>query len=217
VKELWFRGLDQKMLRADVALKNVYDVIVEEYKFKTGEDYTNEEFNRNIISFKLFYDTLFFQLPKAIIMAKLSIENDTNVLYTNLNDVKFIIIEDNMKYVDHYFFPESQQVTLCFLVYCLGLTPYSKQIRPLLYSYNIETNNMNIIYNESNQNTDFYYPFLSINDIDSAAITYDKLRLVYNVSFIHKNEERGLYLTSINLKQFQSIFVPIKTTVIEPV
>jgi hypothetical protein len=213
---LYIRNLNGEALPADEELSQVYGIIVPIYNKITDQNIALKEFNDNILGFNVFYDMLIFQLIDAIITAKIDVNYETGDITTIPNDVHIIKIQENMKYVDHYFFPELKKVTLGFLIHCPGLTEHTNQIRPLLYELDLETTNLSIIYNKNAPETDFYYDFDNIGIVNVAALTYDKLRLLYNISFIHEKNNR-MYICSINLRQRGNEYEAINTKVIEPI
>lgn len=218
---LWVRNLKGEASPSIESLINVYENLIEIFDTKMDNSpgtTTSLIFSQSIKGFKIFYDTILFILDNALVMAKLDIDWEDGSIFTTPNDVNIIKIEDNMKYVDHYFFSDTKSVTLGFLINCDGLTDVSTQIRPLLFSLDLNTNDLRLIYNIDSTETDFYYSGLTtVNDIDSAALTYDKIRLIYNISFIYKDPSRGMYLISINIRQRGADFELINTKIIEPV
>lgn len=212
-KTFWVRNLLGESNVGYIGLSGVYEHVVPIYESIIGSSVTNEEFNSLILSFRVFFDTIEFVLPEAIVMVKLNIDLNNGNIYSSANDVNTIKIESNMFYINHYFFPEDKTVTLGFLLYCEDY-----QIRPLLYSLDLETNNLSIIYNKYSDLTVFdTLMFTNIGVVDSAAITYDKLRLIYNVSFVHKKPGIGMYICSINMGQIGNTYEVLSSKIIEPI
>ncbi len=211
---LWIRDLLGNASVGHEGLSAVYSEVVQIYSDLISTEVTAEEFNTRIKSFNIFFDTIVFVLDDAIITAKLSIDFDTGGIYTTVDDINSILIESNMTYVDHYFFPTDKTVTLGFILVCDGLTPGNKQIRPLLYSLDLNTNDLSIIYNESSVETDFDEDFV---DIYSSVMTYDPIRFIYNITFNYYDPSAGMYLISMNVQQKGGIFEAIGSKIIEPI
>lgn len=221
VNMFWVRNVLQFSAPGDILFKDVFETIIPQYAaYFTGthDNMTAAEFNSSILSFKVFFDTIIFEMADAIITVKILFDYETGSISADINDINVIKIEDNMKYVNHYFFPEDKLLTLGFLLYCDGLTETTKQIRPLLYSLDLESSNIMITYNKSSVDTDFDYTYITgIDIVDSAAITFDKLRLIYNVSFVYNDVTDGMYLFSFNIIKKQGIFDIYSVKVIEPI
>lgn len=215
VNVFWVRDLLGNSSIGYNGLSAVFDEVVKIYSDINGSLVSPESFNESIISFNVFFDTIVFVMPKGIITAKLSIDFDTGSIYTTVNDINGIEKTDNMIYVDHYFFPSEKTVTLGFILICDGLVSGNKQIRPLLYSLDLNNNDLSIIFNTSSQETDFDEAFSS--DINSYAMTYDPIRLIYNLSFVQNNHVDGMYIFSFNIQQNGNNFVILETKIIEPV
>jgi hypothetical protein len=211
---LWIRGLMGNASVGYDGLSGVYSEVIHIYSELIKTTVTAEEFNSQILSFNIFFDTIVFVMADAIITAKLSIDFDTGGIYTTVDDINSILIESNMTYVDHYFFPTDKTVTLGFILVCDGLSVGNKQIRPLLYSLDLNTNVLSIIYNESSVETDLDEAFV---DIFSSVLTYDPIRLIYNVTFNYYDPSAGMYLISMNVQQKGGIFEAIGSKIIKPI
>lgn len=209
IHELWIRDDNDNIGKIEDILKNVSREIAE---------FILED--NNLLSFESFYDTLLFIYFSRIITVKLSRDETSGEFYTTQNDINIIEINDEMKYIDTIFHEDDKKITICFLLKCPGLTQQSTQLRPLLYSLDLNTTRLTLIYNKSSEYTDFWYPGLRSSSFNvkglPGAVTYDKYRKIFNLSFIWRTVG-GMFLFSINTKQIGSFYNVIKTRVIEPV
>jgi len=173
---------------------------------------TSSELLTGIKQFEMFFDTSMIVTPNWIFLSKIKTNYETGEVYTTVDDTHQISLSSSY-YVGSWIFAEDKTVTIAKLLSCAQ--DFGTQIRPILYSLNLESGDMTYLYNEITDASQYYYNFISI---DSATLTFDSNKNVYNVSFTASTSyNSGMYIGSINIKNLNNIYTIISSKVIEPI
>ena len=224
---LWFRDLNGDSDKAHRAMSSVYSVVVGFYNDELDKSVTSEAFNESIVSFNVFFDTCVFVLNDALITCKITLDFETGGITTTTDECNLIILSlcadttNDLYYVDHFVFPEDKEVTFGFIKIEDGLdTSVTVQARPVIYSLDLETSEMIILYNSTSTDTDFGNGHIptgsSTSVIHSAALTYNDTRRVYNITFARKDTIEGMFLFSYNIQRNNNVYDLLSVKVIEP-
>ncbi|MDD4109917.1 MAG: hypothetical protein PHS54_00025 [Clostridia bacterium] len=189
---LWTRNARNIIQTADVSLANVFSYIPLSLSSINLPYLVNE--GEGILDMDIWYDTLMLYTSAALFFFHLNFDYETGIISSTSDDINYIITE-NSKFGGIWLHEDDKKVTICTLLSC------GNQIRPILRSLNLETNQINYLYNIESSYTDTsIYP---LSSFDHPVITYDKNTKVYNISYLGTGiSYNGMFLTTINIKDY---------------
>lgn len=186
---LWTRNTRNIVEPANISLSGVFD-----YTFPiSGIDISSMVYETSaVLDIDIWFDTLMIYTSSVLFFAHLNFDYDTGIISSTSDDINYIIT-DNSKFGGTWFHEEDKLVTICTLISC------GDQIRPILRTLNIETNQLNYIYNSDSTYTNMSSFMLS--SYEHPVFTYEKDTKTYNISYLgYGTALSGMYLTTMNIR-----------------
>jgi hypothetical protein len=162
----------------------------------------------SILDIDIWFDTMMIYTSSMIYFFHLNFDYDTGVISSNTDEVNYINTE-NSKFGGIWFHEEDKKITVCTLLSC------QDQIRPILRSLNLETNQLTLLYNrESIYTNTSAFNFISY---DHPVFTYDYNTKIYNISYIsYTDTKNGMYLNTINIRDTGDLYDIVSSKTIIP-
>jgi hypothetical protein len=184
---LWTRNTRNIIQPAMVSMKEVFKDVL------TLDSISNVSglISAGILDFDVWYDTLMLYTSSTLFLFHLNFDYDTGIISSISDETNYISMRDS-KFGGTWLHEEDKIVTICTLLSC------GNQIRPVLRSLNLESNELTVLYNISAIETDMSgYNFTTF---DHPVFTYDHINKVYNISYIaYSGALSGMHVTTINV------------------
>ena len=198
VGSLWTRNARNIIQPASASLANVFTSL--------PSTITNEI--TAVLDIDVWFDMLMVYTPTTLFFFHLDYDYDTGVISSNSDEVNYIVTE-NSKFGGTWLFEDDKTVTICTLLSC------GNQIRPILRSLDLETNQISYLYNITATDTDM--SSFALSSYDHSVLTYDNITKTYNVSYIgYAPGSSGMYLTTINIRDYGEYYDIVSTKTIVP-
>jgi hypothetical protein len=200
---LWTRNSRNIIQPSETSLLSAYNYMPSSVK-ETFYDNSS-----SICDIDIWYDTLMLYTSAALLFFHLNFDYDTGIISSNADEINYILTT-NSKFGGTWFHENDKKVTICTMLSC------DDQIRPVLRSLDLETNQLKYIYNKESSFT--CISSISSTSYDHPVFTYDDTAKIYNISYISYNDiKTGAYLTTINIKDFEEYhdIISVKTIIPE--
>lgn len=174
--DLWVRNTNNFVNPASTLLNDLFvNFSNTVYPNLTSEIY-------NIKDFDVWYDTIMLRTPNYLIFNKINLDYETGNLSFDINNSHILNLTSNgdNKFAGTWFFEKEKSVTLAILVSTVSA------IYPQLLSLNLDNNNLTYLYNKTDVDTN-ELSSLSLTYIEDPVFTYNVDSLMYNLTFITKN------------------------------
>lgn len=190
VGSLWTRNARNIVQPASASLNKVFEYI--------PQTLSANELLYNILDIDIWFDTMMIYTSSVLFFFPLSFDYDTGVIYSTSDDVNYIITNQSI-FGGTWFHEDDKKVTICTLLSC------GNQIRPILRSLNIETKELNYLYNKESTYTDMSN--ISLTGIEHPILTYDSISKTYNISYVgYGTIIEGMYFTTINITNIDNVY-----------
>ncbi len=147
-----------------------------------------------ILDIDTWFDTLMIYTSSVLFFFHLNFDYDNGLIYSEANDINYIL-NTNSKFGGTWFFENEKKVTICTMLSC------GNQIRPILRSLNLNTNQMSYLYNVTSNLTDM--GSIALTSFEHPVITYDYVNKLYNISYIgYSHSKEGMYFTTLNIHDY---------------
>jgi hypothetical protein len=202
---LWTRNTRNLVQPADVSLAEVFAAL----PAISGIDISSMANETSaVLDADIWFDTLMIYTEPALFFFHLNFDYDTGIISSTSDETNYILTT-NSKFGGTWFFGEDKKVTICTLLSC------GNQIRPILRSLNLETNQISYLYDVTAVDTDM--SSFALSSYDHPVFTYDGITKTYNVSYIGYNEiKAGMYLTTINIRDYGEYHAIVTSKTIVP-
>lgn len=203
---LWVRNSRNVVKPASALLLDIYN-ISSGINLQNGGD-LGILLNENVLDIDLFYDTLMYYTPSAVLFFKVGLNYETGEITSEINPSTIIELNSNNLFGGTWL-TDDKTVTIC------TLSANANQIYPILTQFDIDNNRLSELYNQTSTFTNM--SAYSLTAVEHPLLTYNTTNRVYNVSYIgYGSNKSGMYLTNINIKNFGDSFEIINATTIVP-
>ena len=203
---LWTRDIRNIIQPASASMINVFEYLPSTLSDINIVSLVNE--TSGVLDIDIWFDTIMIYTSAALFFFCLSFDYDTGVISSASNDINYIKTT-NSKFGGTWFFEEEKKVTICTLLSC------GDQIRPILRSLDLETNQMSYLYNISSIRTDM--SGIGLSSYEHPLLTYDNVSKIYNISYLgYSGTKTGMYFTSINICDYGEYYNIIEAKTIIP-
>jgi hypothetical protein len=170
--------------------------------------------SNNIKDIDIWFDTIMIETPNHLLMEKILFDYETNTITSIADDANIIDLESlsGGNFAGIWLFDEERLVTICTLL----SSNATNSIYPVLYSLNLNTNNLSTIFNGIDNTECIQTSALSLSSIESPTFSYDYNTRTYNTSFIGyaNGNGDGMILTTIDI--IPELDTPINISSITP-
>ena len=200
---LWTRNTRNIVEPASVSLSNVFESVPSNVDINSITTSASA-----VLDIDVWFDTLMIYTSSVLYFFHLNFDFDTGIISSGSDEINYIVTE-NSKFGGTWFSPDNKEVTICTLLSC------GDQIRPILRSLDLNTNQMSYLYDISSTYTNMSaFNFISY---DHPVLTYDSITKTYNISYIGYNTQNtGMYLTTINVRDYGECFDIVSSKTIVP-
>lgn len=186
---IWTRNAYNAIEPADISLSGVFVHAPSNIDIASMSNETSA-----VLDIDIWFDTLMIYTSSVLFFFHLNFDFDTGIISSTSDEMNYIVT-DNSKFGGTWFFEDNKRVTICTLLSC------GNQVRPILRSLDLETNQINYLFDKETSYTNM--SSFALTGYDHPIFTYDGITKTYNISYIGYNQiKAGMYLTTINIRDY---------------
>ena len=192
---LWTRNARNMILQGATSLEQVFAAAPD----LSGIDIRSlSNTTSGILDIDVWFDTLMIYTSSALFFFQLNFDYSNGIISSTSDQTNYVITQ-NSKFGGTWFLEDDRKVTVCTLLSC------GDQIRPILRTLDLETNELSFTYNQESTYTNT--SAFGYTSFDHPVFTYDGNTKTYNISYIAYNGTKtGMYVNSINIKNYGEYF-----------
>jgi len=188
---LWTRNLRNIVQPATVSMKEVF---IDNFRPPEVAATNALSATNGVLDFDVWFDTMMLYTSSGLWFYHLNFDYENDRIYSTADEINSITTTDSV-FGGTWFFEQDKKVTICTLLSC------GDQIRPILRSLDLDTNELTVIYDKET----IYTNMSAVNfvTLDHPVLTYDYKAKVYNVSYLAYTDSAvlsGMFLNTINIK-----------------
>lgn len=188
---IWTRSSRNIVVKGDESLAGVFEAIP---AFSGIDISSMSNTTSSVLDIDVWYDTLMVYTSSALFTFHINFDFTDGTISSTSDESNYILL-NNSKFGGTWFHEDDKKVTICTLASC------GDQIRPVLRSLNLDTNELTYLYNLTASQTSM--SAYNLTGYDHPVFTYDKASKIYNISYAgYNNTKSGMYLTTINIKDY---------------
>lgn len=137
--ELWVKLNNQIALPAVTALSDTLNTLSGKLS-SIAQDF----YNNNVQVVDCYFNTLFIKTPNGVLFLNLLFDYDTQKIGTTFDDVRWLLLNETVKFEKNWFFPKENKVVM--LITKFQKESFNTIFYPYLYEMDLSTKNLKLIF-----------------------------------------------------------------------